>query len=95
MVSELNVGRLMEDKTPQLLIRNTVTNETLFKCDNLIDYLELLQLEKYKERNYTLQEYLDREDNYGIIIFVDENLALINTVIDVNDWIIHINEIEL
>ena len=41
------------------------------------------------------QEYLDREDNYGIIIFVDENLALINTVIDVNDWIIHINEIEL
>ena len=95
VVSELNVGRLMEDKTPQLLIRNTVTNETLFKCDNLIDYLELLQLEKYKERNYTLQEYLDREDNYGIIIFVDENLALINTVIDVNDWIIHINEIEL
>ena len=95
VVSELNVGRLMEDKTPQLLIRNTVTNETLFKCDNLIDYLELLQLEKYKERNYTLQEYLDREDNYGIIIFVDENLALINTVIDVNDWIIHINQIEL
>lgn len=95
VVSELNVYRLMEDKTPQLLIRNTVTNETLFKCDNLIDYLELLQLEKYKERNYTLQEYLDREDNYGIIIFVDENLALINTVIDVNDWIIHINEIEL
>ncbi len=42
VVSELNVGRLMEDKTPQLLIRNTVTNETLFKCDNLIDYLELL-----------------------------------------------------
>lgn len=95
VVSELSVGRLMDYKTPQLVIKNTVTNETLFKCDNLIDYLELLQLEKYKERNYTLQEYLDREDNYGIIVFVDENLALINTVIDVNDWIIHLNEIEL
>ncbi|MBD3591383.1 FimB/Mfa2 family fimbrial subunit [Bacteroides sp. GM023] len=95
IVSELNVGRLIKDKTPQLVIKNTITNETLFKCDNLVTYFELLQLEKYKDRNYTLQEYLDREDNYGIIVFVDENLALINTVIDVNDWIIHLNEIEL
>lgn len=95
IVSELSVARLMAEKKPQLVIKNTLTNEILFKCDNLIDYLELLQLEKYKDRNYTLQEYLDREDNYGIIIFVDENLALINTVIDINDWIIHDVNIDL
>lgn len=95
IVSELSVARLMENKTPQLVIKNSLTNELLFKCDNLIEYLELLQLEKYKERNYTLQEYLDREDNYGIIIFVDENLALIKTVIDVNDWIIQLVNVEL
>ncbi len=51
---------------------------------------------KYKDRNYSLQEYLDREDEYTIkIFFVDEKLALIKTVIDVNDWIIQINDIEL
>ena len=72
-----------------------MTDETLFHCSNLVKYLELLQLEKYKDRNYTLQEYLDREDNYSMIIFVDEKLALIKTVIDVNDWIIQLNDIEL
>lgn len=95
VVSEISVARLMENKTPQLTITNSATNETLFHSPNLVKYLELLQLEKYKDRNYTLQEYLDREDNYSMIIFVDEKLALIKTVIDVNDWIIQLNDIEL
>ena len=95
VVSEISVARLMENKNPQLTITNSATNETLFHCSNLVKYLELLQLEKYKDRNYTLQEYLDREDNYGMIIFVDEKLALIKTVIDINDWIIQLNDIEL
>lgn len=95
IVSEISVARLMEDKTPQLTITNSATTETLFHSNNLVKYLELLQLEKYKDRNYTLQEYLDREDDYSVIIFVDENLALIKTVIDINDWIIHLNDIEL
>lgn len=95
IVCEMSVARLMEDKTPQLTITNSATNETLFHSSNLVKYLELLQLEKYKDRNYTLQEYLDREDEYSIIIFVDEKLALIKTVIDVNDWTIHLNDIEL
>lgn len=95
VVSEISVARLMEDKTPQLTIKNSATNETLFHTSNLVRYFELLQLEKYKDRNYTLQEYLDREDNYSMIIFVNEELALIKTVIDVNDWIIQLNDIEL
>lgn len=95
IVSEISVARLMESQTPELIIKNSKTNETLFQVPNLVKYLEKLQLEKYKDRNYTLQEYLDREDNYSMIVFVDENLALIKTVIDVNDWIIQINDIEL
>lgn len=95
IVSEISVARLMENKTPELTIKNSKTQETLFHVPNLVKYLEKLQLEKYKDRNYTLQEYLDREDNYSMIIFVDENLALIKTVIDVNDWIIQLNDIEL
>lgn len=95
VVSEISVARLMADKTPELTIKNSKTQETLFHVSNLVKYLEKLQLEKYKDRHYTLQEYLDREDAYSMIIFVDEKLALIKTVIDINDWIIQINDIEL
>lgn len=85
----------MADKTARVTIKNSKTQETLFHVSNLVKYLEKLQLEKYKDRHYTLQEYLDREDAYSMIIFVDEKLALIKTVIDINDWIIQINDIEL
>lgn len=95
VVSEISVARLMANKTPELTIKNSETQETLFHISNLVKYLEKLQLEKYKDRHYTLQEYLDREDAYSMIIFVDEKLALIKTVVDVNDWIIQINDIHL
>ena len=60
-----------------------------------LDGVKEVDAEKYKDRNYSLQEYLDREDKYELVIFVDEKLALIKTVIQVNDWIIQLNDIEL
>ena len=42
-----------------------------------------------------LQEYLDREDRYSMIFFVDENLTLIRSVIQINGWIIQLNDFEL
>lgn len=93
--SDLSVARLIESQKPELTIKNTVTQEVLFHSSNLIDYFEEVDAEKYKNRNYTLQEYLDREDEYTLKIFVDEKLALIKTVIEVNGWIIQINDIEL
>lgn len=95
VISEISVARLMADKTPELTIVNSDTQETLFHVSNLVTFLEKLQLEKYKDRHYTLQEYLDREDAYSMIVFVDEKLTLIKTVVDVNDWIIQINDIHL
>lgn len=94
VVSELSTARLMADKAPQLTIKNTETGEVLFNCSNLVKYLEMLQLDKYKGK-YGLQEYLDREDNYSVIIFVDEKMALIRTVIEINAWVIQLNDIEL
>lgn len=93
IVSEISVARLMADKAPELTIKNAKTQEALFHISNLVKYLEKLQQEKYKDRHYSLQEYLDREDTYSIIIFVDEGLALIKTVVDINNWIIQINDI--
>lgn len=42
-----------------------------------------------------LQEYLDREDRYSMIFFVDENMALIKSVIQINGWVIQLNDFEL
>ena len=42
-----------------------------------------------------LQEYLDREDRYSMIFFVDENLTLIKSVIQINGWVIQLNDFEL
>lgn len=95
ITSDLSVARLVKGQTPELTIKNSTTQEVLFHSDDLIKYFEEVDAEKYKNRNYSLQEYLDREDEYTIKIFVNEKLALIKTVIDVNDWIIQINDIEL
>lgn len=95
ITSDVSVARLVKGQTPELTIKNSQTQEVLFHSDDLIKYFEEVDAEKYKDRSYSLQEYLDREDEYTIKIFVDEKLALIKTVIDVNDWIIQINDIEL
>ena len=95
IVSELSVARLLETQKPELTIKNSLTQEILFQSADLVKYFEEVDSEKYKDRNYSLQEYLDREDEYELIIFVDEKLALINTVIQVNGWIINLNDIEL
>lgn len=95
IVSELSIARLVESQKPELTIKNSTTQEILFHSANLVKYFEEVDSEKYKDRNYSLQEYLDREDEYELVIFVDEKLALINTVIQVNGWIINLNDIEL
>ena len=42
-----------------------------------------------------LSEYLDREDSFGMVFFVDENLTMLKSMIQINDWIIQIIDIEL
>lgn len=92
-VAEISVARLMETQTPQLEIINKESGKQLLPSNSLIGYLGLL-----KEQNFIdmpLQEYLDREDSFGMIFFVDENLTMIKSVIQINDWIVQINDIEL
>lgn len=94
VVNEISIARLLTSQTPRLNIKNSVTGEELFKSKNLIEFLELLRLEQYKNK-YGLQEYLDREDNFSMIFFVNEKMALINSVIEINGWTIHLKDIEL
>lgn len=92
-IAEISVARLVETQNPRLEIYNTDTNKELLPNGALIKYIELL-----KEQNFIdmpLQEYLDRESNYKLIFFVDEDLTLINTVIQINDWVVNLNDFEL
>lgn len=91
-VAEISVARLLETQKPQLKIIDQETGKDLLGNGSLISYLSLLKPEQLK---MPLQEYLDREDNYGIIFFVDENLTLIKSVIQINNWIVQINDFEL
>ena len=81
------------EKKPELNITNTETGEQLIKNLDMIKYLNMLKQEHYKDME--LQEYLDREDRYSMIFFVDENMALIKSVIQINGWVIQLNDFEL
>lgn len=93
VVAEISVARLLETQKPQLKIVDKDYGTDLLGNGSLISYLKLLRPDQLG--NMKLQEYLDREDNYGMIFFVDENLTLIKSVIQINDWIVQINDFEL
>ena len=59
----------------------------------MIKYLNMLKQEHYKDME--LQVYLDREVRYSMIFFVDENLAIIKSVILIFGWVIQLNDFEL
>ena len=91
-IAEISMARLMETQNPRLRIYNKKNETELLPDGSLIRYLRLL-----KEQNFIkmpLQEYLDREDSYGMIFFVDENLTFLKTVIQINDWVVNLNEFE-
>lgn len=94
VVSEISVARLVSSQTPRLTIKSTITGEVLVDSENIIELLDLLRIEQYKDK-YGKQEYLDREDDFNLTFFVNEKMALINSVIEINGWIIHIKNIEL
>ena len=43
----------------------------------------------------TQQEYLDRQDEYNMTFFLDENMKWINTSIIINDWVVRFNEMDM
>lgn len=91
-IAEISMARLLETQSPQLEIIDQETGKQLLPSNSLIGYLALLKEQGFIDM--PLQEYLDREDSFGMIFFVDENLTMIKSVIQINDWIVQINEIE-
>ena len=92
-VAELSVGRLLEAQNPRLEIIDAETGKELLPNNKFIGYLALLKEQGFIDM--PLSEYLDREDSFGMVFFVDENLTMLKSMIQINDWIIQIIDIEL
>ena len=56
-------------------------------------YLLLHRSELYSDM--PVQEYLDREDEWSIVFFLDSGLRWLNTHIIINDWTVRLNNVEL
>lgn len=99
VVGELTVGRLMADrrKDVALTVRNSHTGANILSIP-LIDYLLLVKGHYYSENGISPmsdQEYLDRQDDYPLTFFLDENDHWIKTVIYINSWRVVINDSSL
>ena len=88
----MTVNRLFTGKNPQLCVLKHETGEKVFQIP-LIDYV-LLVKGKYN-RAMTNQEYLDRQDEYSFIFFLDANNNWLSSHIFINSWRVVLNEKDL
>ena len=91
-MAEMTVNRLFTGKNPQLCVLKHETGEKIFQIP-LIDYV-LLVKGKYN-RAMSNQEYLDRQDEYSFIFFLDANNNWLSSHIFINSWRVVLNETEL
>lgn len=92
VIAEFTFGRLMADRKPMLTVTNNRTGDTVLSLP-LTDYLALVK-SHYKE-GMSDQEYFDRQDEYSLTFFLDENSNWYSAVILVNSWRIVRSEVDV
>ena len=93
--SELNTLRLLENDDTRLILTHRSTGQRVLDIP-LTKYL-LLSREAYS--GMTPQEYLDRQDQYTLIFFLDATedklKPYICPLMKVNNWMVRINDVDL
>lgn len=87
-LAELTIGRMRAGKSPILRIRSRETGEDLVRLP-LADYALLVK--GYYRESMSDQEYLDRQDEYSMTLFLDEG-EWVSSVIYINSWRVVIND---
>lgn len=90
-IAELTVGRLVVENKPVLSISNQKGEKVL--SIPLIDYALLVK--GYYNREMTDQEYLDRQDEYNMTFFLDENDRWASSSIIINSWKVVLDNVDL
>lgn len=81
-VASFTMSRLVEDKDVRISVFNKETGKRVFSIP-LIDYAVLV---KGKYGSMGNQEYLDRQDDYNMTFFLDENDDWMSAYIYINSW---------
>lgn len=95
VVADLSVSRMMasHDKEFYLTVTNTDIGEDIISRVPVIQYALLSKAYYELAYNHTMsdQEFLDREDEYVLTFFLDENLKWLNTSVFIHSWRIVLN----
>lgn len=92
VVAEMTVNRLLASKNPRLKVYNNINKKLVFDIP-LIDYALLVKGNYNKAM--TDQEYLDRQDDYSFILFVDDHLDWLSATIYVNSWRVVLQNVDM
>lgn len=90
LTAEMATLRLMADGQQRFTVENTARGETLMDID-LIRYLDLMRLDEHAAM--PLQEFLDRENTWNIILLMGTDGTLLT--IQINAWVLVLNQTEL
>lgn len=96
-IADLSIARMMADRNREMVL--SITNDKGEKIAKIpvIDYA-LLTKDYYEEAyNHKMsdQEFLDREDEYILTLFLDEDYRWYSAEILINSWRVVFNEFEI
>lgn len=92
LVAEHTIGRILPETGVQVKVRNAETGENIIDIP-LVDYA-LMVKGKYN-RTMSDEEYLDRQDEYNMVFFLDDNLRWVKQFIYINSWRIILQQSDL
>lgn len=87
-IAEFTVNRMIDGESPILTIYNIEENEPVLSIP-VADYALLVK--GYYNSNMSNQEYLDRQDEYNMTFFLDEDGDWLSASIIVNSWRVVLN----
>lgn len=91
-VASINTSRFFYADKPRLAVVDKESGEEKFELKNLTWYLALLATLEHNDR-WGEQEYLDREDYFDIMIYVDvDGDKFMKNKIVIKDWVISIDD---
>lgn len=98
VIADMTMSRLMADQKSDVML--TITNANSGKQIASVPVIQYALLsKKYYEEAYghvmTDQEFLDREDEYVLTFFLDENMNWISSVIMIQSWRIVLHNYDL
>ena len=88
--AEMSFPRLVTTNSPRLVITRKSDGHNVIDIP-LNNYLLLMKSEAYA--SMPAQEFLDRESRWKMLFFLQGGIWL-NTVIEINDWVVRINNTE-